>query len=355
MIVTSPSRADTGTVDTEIAAAAKAGPAELKNLELRAIEKIKSDAPRMEKDHACRILRVIGTVDSVEALGALLADEESSHVARYALESMRYPEADAALRNALGKTRGRVKVGIINSLAMRGGEQNLRALLPLLKDADIEVAGAAAWALGRIGSPLAVATLSDFYGNGPEKLKAAAGDGLLNAADQLVAKGSLAEALAIYKQLQTADGPEHVRMGAFAGTIEAQPDRAADMLIAAAKSDDWKIRGMAIDMVVALEGENVTERFSADLDKLDSETQVLMLDALVGRGEKGALRPVIMKAVSSPNAELRALAIKSLGDIGNDGSVRVLVKVIETGGSDDDRSLSASSLRRGLEPPAAAG
>jgi HEAT repeat protein len=346
IIVTSASKADTGTVDTEIVAAIKAGPTGLKNLELSAIETIKSGAPRMEKDHACRILRVIGTVDSVEPLAALLANEELSHIARYALESMRYPEVDKALNDAMAKTGGQVKVGIINTLAMRGGEQNVGNLVPLLKDADAEVAGAAAWALGRIGSPQAVRALSESYRNAGKKMRDAVADGLLNAADQLVAKGSLPEALAIYKQLEQANSPEHVRMGAFAGTIEAQPDKAADMLIEAVKSDDWKIRGMAIDMIVALKGEGVTERFSAGLDKLDADTQVLMIGALVGRGEKDALRPVLTKAVSSPNPQMRALAIKSLGDIGNAGSVQVLVNVIETGKSNEDKTLSASSLRR---------
>ncbi len=344
--MTSASRADTGTVDTEIVAAIKAGPTGLKNLELSAIETIRGNASRMEKDHACRILRVIGTVDSVEALGALLADEKLSHIARYALESMRYPEADKALNDALGRTRGKVKVGIINSLAMRADKQNVDNLVPLLKDTDAEVAGSAAWALGRIGSPQAVRALSECYRNAGKKMRDAAADGLLNAADQLVGKGSLPEALAIYEQLQGANSPEHVRMGAFAGTIEAQPDKAADMLIEAVKSDDWKIRGMAIDMIVALEGEGVTERFSAGLDKLDADTQVLMIGALVGRGEKDALRPVLTKAVSSSNPQMRALAIKSLGDIGDTGSVQVLVNVIESGKSDEDKTLSASSLRR---------
>ncbi|MBL7184767.1 MAG: HEAT repeat domain-containing protein [Phycisphaerae bacterium] len=346
IIATSASWADTGTVDTEIAAAAKAGPAGLKELERSAIETIKSGAPRMEKDHACRILRVIGTKDSIDALGDLLADEELSHIARYALESMRYPEADKALRDALGKSSGQVKVGIINSLAMRGGTQNVSALLALLNDTDSEIADAAAWALGRIGSGRAVSALSGSYGSAPEKRKAAIADGLLNAAARLVVKGSLPEALAIYKQLQTADAPEHIRMGAFAGTIEAQPDKAQSMLIEAAASDDWKIRGMAIDMIVALEGEGVTERFSANLDKLDAETQVLMLGALVARDEKDALRPVITEAVSSSNGQMRELAIKSLGDIGDASSVQVLVDVIESGKSDEDKGLSTSSLRR---------
>jgi HEAT repeat protein len=346
IIATGTSWADTGTVDAEIVAAAKAGPKELKKLELRAIETIKSNASTMEKDRACRILRVIGTVDSIDALGALLTDEKLSHIARYALEYMRYPEVDKALSDALGKTSGKVKVGIINSLAMRGNERNYDILLPLLKERDTEVAYAAAWALGRIGSPEAVSTLSEWYKYSGEKMHSATADGLLNAADRLVSKGDLPEALAIYKQLQGSNAPEHVRMGAFRGLIETQPDKAAGMLIEAIGSDDWKTRGMAIDMIVTLKGEGVTERFSADLDKLDADTQVLMIGALVGRGEKDALRPVITKATNSSNAEIRALSIKSLGDIGDASSVQVLVNVIETGKNDEEKKLSASSLRR---------
>lgn len=346
IIATGESWADTGTVDAEVVAATKAGPTELKNLELRSIETIKSNASTMEKDHACRILRVIGTVDSIDALGALLTDEKLSHIARYALEYMRYPEVDKALSDALGKTSGKVKVGIINSLAMRENKQNYDILLPLMKDNDIEVVCAAAWALGRIGSPQAVSALSELYKYSGKKKRSAAADGLLNAADRLVSKGDLPEALAIYKQLQGSNAPEHVRMGAFRGLIETQPDKAAGMLIEAIGSDDWKTRGMAIDMIVTLKGQGVTERFSADLDKLDGDTQALMIGALVGRGEKDALRPVITKATNSSNSEIRALSIKSLGDIGDASSVQILVNVIETGKNDEEKKLSASSLRR---------
>ncbi len=345
MFAANPILADTDTVDTEVVAATEAGPEAVKNLELKAIKTIKSDAPRMEKDHACRVLRVIGTVESVEALGELLTDAQNSHIARYALESMKFPEADKALRDALSRTSGQVKVGIIHSLAIRAKDRNVSALLPLLEDRDKEVAGAAAWALGRTASQQAVRALSESYEDASAELKAAVADGLLCAADRLMAWDRLDEALAIYKQLNSPGAPEHVRMGAFAGTIEAQPDKAADLLMEAVKSDDWKVRGMAIDMIVALKGEGVTERFAAGLNTLDAETQVLMLDALVARGEEEALRPVITDAVSSRNPELRALAIKSLGDIGDADSVKVLVDVLDDG-DEQDSSLSASSLRR---------
>lgn len=346
LIAAGKSWADTGTVDAEVVAATKEGPTAVKNLERRAIDTIKSNASALEKDQACRILRVIGTTDSVEALAALLPDERLSHMARYVVESMKYPEADKALCDALGKTSGSVKVGIVHSLAMRADERNVDSLVPLLKDSDTEIAAAAAWALGRTASPKAVRALSDYYENAPKEMRFAAADGLLNAADRLMDRDELEKALGIYKQLQTADAPEHVRMGAFAGSIEAQPDNATDMLVEAIGSDDWKIRGMAIDMIVTLKGEGITERFSAGLEKMYAETQVLVLGALVDRGEKDALRPVITKAVSNSNTEIRRLAIKSLGNVGDGSSVKVLADIIESDADNEEKTLAASSLRR---------
>ena len=344
-VAAAPCRADTGTVDAEVVAAAKKGPAQLKALEQRAIETLKSNAPTMEKDRASRILRVIGTADSVEALGLLLTDEKLSHIARHALESMPCIEADEALSRALGKTSGRVKVGIIHSLAMRANSRNVDTLASLLNDADAEIAVAAAWGLGRIGSPKAVGALRQSYKNASGTMRDAAADGLLTAADRLVCSGDLQEAVAIYQRLRGPDATEHVRLGAFAGLIEAQPDKAMEMLIEAIGSDHWKTRGMAIDMIVALDGERVTERFSTGLDKMDPGTQILVLGALVARGEKRALRPVITKAVSGSNPEIRTLAIKSLGDVGDAHSVQVLVDVMHTG-SEEEKNLAASSLRR---------
>jgi HEAT repeat protein len=347
-VATQISRADTGTVDTEIVAAVKAGADEVKNLELRAIDTIKGDAAIMEKDRACRILRVIGTRDCIEAVVNLLGDEKLNAAARNALESMRYPEVDNALRSFLAKanTSSQIRVGIVNTMAMRGSESNLVVLTPLLKDKDMDVAKASIWALGRIASPESIETLKEYYGSAAAEMRFAVADGLLNAADRLMVKTELKEALEIYNLLLKTEAPEHVRMGAFAGTIEAQPDKAVAMIIDAIGSNDWKIRGMAVDMIVTLKGEGITERFSGELKQMDAGMQVLVLGALVARGEVDPLRPVITEAASSRSDEVRALAIKALGDVGNEGSVKVLVKVVESGSNEDDKILAASSLRR---------
>ena len=343
--VVCPLLADTDTVDVEIAAT-KGNPAAVKKLQLRSMETLEGNAPAMEKDRACRVLRVIGTVDSVEVLEALLADKELSHMARYALEPMPYAEAGKALRDALGKTSGAVKVGIIHSLAVREDKQAVSVLAGLLQGSDVQVGAAAAWALGRIATPQAVRVLTASHATARKQMRGAVADGLLNAAGQLAGRGSLQEAVAIYRQLQTADSPKHVRMGSFAGLVRTQPDKAAGMLINAIGSDDRMIKGMAIDMIVGLKGDGVTARFSKELGKHDADTQVLLIGALVDRGEKGALRPVLTAAASSANPAVRAIAVKSLGDVGDGSSVKVLVNAIAKGRSDEEKQLAASSLRR---------
>src|ERR1039457_2146988 len=77
------------------------------------------DRPPAGKPAACARLKRSGTAQSVPALAALLTDEQLSHSARYALESMQTAKAGQALADALGKTSELTKVGIINSLGYR--------------------------------------------------------------------------------------------------------------------------------------------------------------------------------------------------------------------------------------------
>ncbi len=120
---------------------------------------LQSDAPAADKAIACKRLAVIGTKDAVPALAALLPDKELASWARIALEAIPGPEADDALRASLGKLQGRLLVGAINSIGVRRDAKAVDALASRLKDADAEVASAAAIALGRIGNAPAAKAL----------------------------------------------------------------------------------------------------------------------------------------------------------------------------------------------------
>jgi HEAT repeat protein len=66
-----------------------------------------------------------------------------------------------ALREALSKLKGRLQVGVLNSIGQRKDAKAAPALARLLYDADPEVAQAAAAALGNISGAQAAKALTD--------------------------------------------------------------------------------------------------------------------------------------------------------------------------------------------------
>jgi len=191
-----------------------------KGLETKLAAVLKTDASRAAKDYVCRKLSLIASADSVPALAALLTDKELSHMSRYALERMPCAEAVKAMRDALPKASGRVKVGVINSLGVRRDAESVSALVALLGNSDQEVAAAAAAALGAVGNADAAKALGDFQKKAPEPLVPAAADAYLACAEQLLADGKKDEARKIYMALSTSK-LKHVKLAAMRGMLAA--------------------------------------------------------------------------------------------------------------------------------------
>lgn len=209
----------------EAVVAAHGDAAAAKALEFRLVAALGSDAPRAAKDFICRQLRIIGTAESVPALAALLLDKDLSHMARYALELNSAPQAAAALREALPKAQGELKVGLIGSLGKRRDAASVPLLAPLLADADRPIAAAAAMALGAIGSSDAARALMACVEKGAGGIKAAAADACLVCGERLLEEGKTAEAVALYKSLGGEDQPRHVRLAATRGMLNAAGKR----------------------------------------------------------------------------------------------------------------------------------
>lgn len=187
-------------------------------LELRLVEVLKNGSSRDAKDYVCRKLLVIGTAASVPTLAALLPDADNSHMARYALQGIPAAEAAAALRDALGKVDGVLKIGVVASLGARGDAASIPALAALLSGNDEKLAAAAAVALGDIGGADAAKALAKVKPRGPEVSRAAT-DASLACAESLLAKGNKGEALAVYKSLVGENQPKHVRLAATKGML----------------------------------------------------------------------------------------------------------------------------------------
>jgi len=182
---------------------------------------LESDAKQAGKQYVCRELSIIGTEQSISVLAGMLVDEETSDMARYALERIPGAAVDDALRRSLRKARGNAKIGIVNSLGQRGDAKAVRPLTRLVTGKNEALATAAAAALGRIATPAAAKTLAAAKDKTKGKVQLAVLDSYLKCADKMVADGKKAEALAIYKALGKADMPKPIRTAAVTGMINA--------------------------------------------------------------------------------------------------------------------------------------
>jgi len=209
---------------TEVSEAVKkahGNKAELAKVEKALLGVLDSDATRAGKQFVCRELSIIGTEQSVPTLAKMLVGEETSDMARYALERIPGSAVDEALRGSLRKAKGNVRIGIINSLGQRRDKGAVRNLSRILGRPNQEAAIAAAAALGQIADSQAAEALAEAKNKADGKLLMVVLDAYLKCADQLVADGNKIQALAIYKELQKEGMPKPIRTAALTGMINA--------------------------------------------------------------------------------------------------------------------------------------
>ena len=109
-------------------------PKERLRLEKKLASMLKSEETYDCKDFICRQLRLIGTKESVPSLKTLLMEEETSDMARYALLYIPGDQAGKALRDGLKKAKGKILIGIINTLGERRDEECAKRLAQYIDD-----------------------------------------------------------------------------------------------------------------------------------------------------------------------------------------------------------------------------
>jgi HEAT repeat protein len=297
----------------------------LSGLEKQFLKFLRSDATPAGKQFVCRQLSVIGTEESVPTLAAMLTRPEISDMARYALERISGAAVDEALRNALDKTGGKTKVGIINSLGARGDKAAVMPLSKLASDTDKEIAQSAAAALGKISGPAAAAELGKALKIVSGDMHAALADAYLTCAHNLAASGDKKAAADIYKELYIPAEPAHIRSAALKGIVAAAPQEAVKLVVDAIKSGDPATQAAAISLVRQIPGTEATQTIAAELPNLSAAGQVQLLSALADRGDPAAL-PVVVTASKAQNQQVRIAALKTLASLGDSSTVALLAQ-----------------------------
>lgn len=302
-----------------------------------------SDASVSKKWEACQRLRIIGTAKAVPEVAALLTDKRLSQAARQTLDGLPYPEVDDVLRDALGKTSGLLKAGIVDSMGWRAKPASVPLLIPLLSDADANVAAASATALGRIGGRKAIAALTTARDQSPAVVQAAAQASLLQCAERLREKNDKKDAAAIFRGLYAGKYPLGIRTAAWRGLVLSDSAHQAELMVAALRGTDRAFALAAIKVLRESNDRRLVRACAGQWALLPAEAQVAVCDAEVKQGADG-LR-IVRDAAHSPHPAVRMAAWTALGNLNDLASIPLLAQAAATG-DETERQAARDSLAR---------
>ncbi len=289
----------------------------------------KPDATRKEKSDACRQLAVVGDSKAVPVLVGLLANEELSHMALYALETIPGERVNQALRSELPKLHGRPLLGVIATLGVRRDAKAVKPLSRFLRDTDPQVAQAAARALGDVGDSSAARAIESALRKTAPPNRLAFCEGLFRCAEAMAAKGKSRDAAAIYDQLRKlSDVPNQVRAGALRGSIIVRGKSGGWLLKESLETSDSVLFAAAVRAAIEMPGSEVTEILANRLPQLWPEQRILVVQALGSRRDVQALPALYVQANQGPKPT-RVAAIHAISAIGHSLSVKVLVELLD--------------------------
>ncbi len=283
------------------------------------------------------------TAAEVPAIAQCLADERISYAARFVLQNIGDPAAGAALRDAAKTLKGRLLIGVIDSLGARREPENVAVLKALLDGNDAPTALAVAAALGQNGTPDAIAALIPRSTSNSPAVQVAACDALLRCAESALRAGRKPDAAALYQPFCDTKFPPNVRVAALVGLAEAQPDAALSKALEALQSTDAAVVTGAVGVLRWTTAADATKQLAGTLRALSPALQTRVLDVLAQRGDASA-RDAILAALKHADESVRVAAIEALASVGTTEDISVLLQFLS--GSDAEKSAARQSLSR---------
>jgi HEAT repeat protein/type 1 glutamine amidotransferase len=284
---------------------------------------LESDATLAAQMAVCRHLREIGSAVSVPVLAKMLNQEETSDLARYALEKISDASAEQVLIQSLGKTKGKIRLGILASLGNRRAEKAIPYLEKFLYSADEAEAIASAKALGQIAHPKAADVLFNAFADTSREVQTQVASSLLCCAEGHLASNNFDEAAGIFDTLIQTELPLHICQAAFRGRLAALGKEAKEVILSTLKGSDPDWHQPAISWVKEVfDGSNIQEVCDV-MPSLPPESQAQLLEVLSHYPVKAALDSAI-QAARNENGDIRIAALNALKYIGDASTVELL-------------------------------
>ena len=333
----------------DLVRASLASPAQTRALEEALDGLLDSDATRDGKEAVCRELSVMGSERSVPALARLLGQPPMAEMARYALERIGGPAADAVLLDALTNAEGLLRIGIVNTLGRHRAAAAVGKLTAMLDSGDTALAAAAADALAVIANQPSQTALSAAMDKASGQQRAILAGAVLHCAERLMETNDRPAALALYERLYRFGEPDMVRVAALIGLSTISGEGALPTLTTALNDGSPGLRAAAIRSMMAIPGPATTKAMVDVLQALPLHGEIQMLDALGDRGDRGA-RAAADDALKSPTPSVRIAALTALRSLGDASSVMPVVKrAAETAGEEQDAARQCLYGLRGAE------
>jgi HEAT repeat protein/type 1 glutamine amidotransferase len=313
-----------------------------KQCEEQLAEFLGSNATLAAKMTACRHLREIGTSLSVPVLESMLLKEETSDMARYALEKIPGASADRALIQGLSQSDKKVKIGIISSLGQRKSPDSVPVLEKLLSDPDSSTAASSAVALGNIATPEASSALSTTLGKTSGERHSQIASSLLKCAEQYLARGDRKTAVKLTNKILSAQLPLPIHQAAMKVKIAASGNEAGKMIVDILRGKEQQFHPTAISMVPGFFEGTTIQSVCETLPGLPEDSQVQLLEVLSHYSEKVVLGSVV-KATKSEEKMVRIAALKALESVGDSSMVELLARHA-AGAQGEEQRTARSSL-----------
>lgn len=300
---------------------------------------LESNAGAREKCEACRELLAAGTPRCIAPLARALRDERTGHAALSTLERLPFPEAPAALIQALSSIAGPIRIGIVDALGWKRAVPAVPALIPLLANPDDALAAAAANALARMGDPAAESALTNALDRLRPSLQPALAAGLLHCAEHQLRSGSPAKAAELYRRLRASPLPVPVRAAALHGLLAAEPASRPQLLGEAISGPDGPERRTALKFLHAADPAALAT-LASGWPALPAPVQAALLENPSRLGKDAV--PRVLAAAAAPDEQLRLTALRVMGEMKEPALVSQLVKTAAEGPKSEQMAAQES-------------
>jgi len=303
---------------------------------------LKSDASLSAKQFISENLSTFASETSLPLLSEMLGNSQTVEMALFVLQRIPTEQTSNILRDALNKTTGKLKIGVINALGNLKDKQAVKQIIPLISENDPELALAGINALGKIAGREATEALEKIIPGLSGKIRDKAIVAYMRCAKYYEDKNNNENALAIYQSLFETGHVYQVRYAALQGILSTSEQKKIDIIIENMKSNNQETRLLAVQLSGEIpDSEDVTS-IVKQFPGLSETGQMWLLTALSGR-KQNSVRETILNALKSPNEQIRIAALKALQNTGSENAVYVFSNI-----ASNTKGLERQTAREGL-------